>query len=81
MSLSTLRPLPSDVDAAEATVVGMGAKVVRKVAGTMLIEATPTVVAKLVRALPRWRVHPEGGSYRVPERRPLERAKLAANAK
>jgi hypothetical protein len=59
----------------------MGAKIVRKAAGAMLIEATPTIVAKLTRALPRWRVHPEGGAYRVPERRPLERAKLAANAK
>ena len=55
-----------------------GATVVRAIAGSMLLEATPAKVVKVARALPGWRYTAETKVARVPERRPLARAKLLA---
>lgn len=52
-----------------------GATVVRSLAGTMLLELAPARVSEVAQALPGWRYSAERKSARVPERRPLERAK------
>jgi hypothetical protein len=52
-----------------------GATVVKSLAGTMLLELTAKQVPELAQALPGWRYCAERSSTRVPERRPLERAK------
>jgi len=77
--LNTLRPDPDVVAAAEKTAKVLGATVVRKAAGSMLLEATPGIVTKVAKALPGWRHNPEQTTYRAPEKRPLQRAKLAAS--
>ena len=56
-----------------------GATVVRAIAGSMLVEMTPTMATKVAQALPGWRLSPERKAARIPERRPLERAKVAAS--
>lgn len=52
-----------------------GAIVVKSLAGTMLLELAPAQVPEVAQALPGWRYSVERKSARVPERRPLERAK------
>lgn len=73
--------LAADVKAARS----LGATVVKSLAGTMLLEVTPTQVPEVARALPGWRYAAERKTARVPERKPLERSKargaLAAAAK
>lgn len=64
--------------AAKRTATDLGATVVGAVAGQMLVEAAPTKVAQVAKALPGWRYTVERETARVPERRPLQRAKLAA---
>lgn len=64
--------------AAKKTARALGATVVGGAAGSMLIEAAPTKAAQVAKALPGWRYTPERKTARVPERRPLQRAKLAA---
>ena len=53
-----------------------GATVVRSLAGTMLLDLTSAKVSDVARALPGWRYSAERKTTRVPERRPLERAKV-----
>lgn len=76
--LNTLESDPSVVAAAEKTAKGLGATVVRKAGGSILLEAAPSVIAKIAEALPGWRHNPEQTGYRVPERSPLQRARLPA---
>jgi ribosome modulation factor len=52
-----------------------GATVVKSLAGTMLLELAPAQVPNVVQALPGWRYAVERKTARVPERKPLERAK------
>lgn len=61
-----------------------GATVVKSLAGTLLLELAPARVPEVALALPGWRYAPERKTARVPERKPLERAKgrtLATAAK
>ena len=46
-----------------------GATVVKVVAGTMLVEVEPTLVAELAKGLPGWRYTVERKSTRIPERK------------
>jgi hypothetical protein len=64
--------------AAKKTARALGATVVGAAAGSMLVEAAPTQLAQVAQALPGWRYTVERKSARVPERRPLQRAKLSA---
>ena len=64
--------------AAKKTAKALGATVVRAAAGSMLVEAPPTQAAQVAQALPGWRYTVERKAARVPERTPLQRAKLAA---
>lgn len=66
--------------AAKKAVSDNGATVVRAAAGAMLVEAAPTSAKRVAQALPGWQYTPERKTTRVPERRPLQRAKLAAKA-
>jgi len=68
---------PKVLTAAKKTAKALGATVVRAAAGSMLLEASPTKVAQVAKALPGWRYSAETKSHRVPERRPLQRARLA----
>lgn len=52
-----------------------GAKVVKSVAGTMLLEVAPARVPEVAQALPGWRFSVERKTARVPERTPLARSK------
>jgi hypothetical protein len=45
----------------------------------MLVEAGPIQVAQVVEALPGWRYSAETMTHRIPERMPLQRARLAAS--
>jgi hypothetical protein len=66
--------------AARRTATSNGATVLRVIAGSMLIEAAPGKIAAVATALRGWQYSPERKTTRVPERRPLERAKLASKA-
>ena len=70
---------PKVLLAAKKTARALGAIVVRAVAGSMLVEAAPTQIAKVATALPGWRYCVEGKTHRLPERRPLQRARPAAS--
>ena len=52
-----------------------GATVVKSLAGTMLLEVPAAKVPEVAQALPGWRYSAERKTTRVPERKPLERAK------
>lgn len=65
---------------AKKTASAYGATVLRAIAGSMLLEAPPAKAAAVAKALPGWRYSPERKTTRVPERRPLQRAKLSAKA-
>jgi hypothetical protein len=80
-SLHSLTPDPQAVAEAEKIAKSMGVKIVRRMGGSMLLEAAPRVVSRLARAMPGWRLSQENGGYRVPERTPLQRARAAANSK
>lgn len=80
-SFPALRPDPTVLADAEATATALGAKVVRSVAGSMLLETTPSIASRLAKAMPEWSLSEENTSYRTPERTPLQRARLAANSK
>jgi len=62
---------------AKRTASAHGATVLRAIAGSMLLEAPPSKAAAVAKALPGWRYSPERKTTRVPERRPLERLKMA----
>ncbi len=64
--------------AARKTVRALGATVVGTAAGSMLVEAPPTMAAEVAKALPGWRYTVDRKSARVPERTPLQRAARAA---
>jgi hypothetical protein len=49
--------------------------VVKSLAGTMLLEATPAQVPEVAQASPGWRYAAERKTARVPERKLLERSK------
>jgi len=55
--------------------------VVRAAAGSMLVEAAPGEIEQVAKALPGWRYSVEKKGSRLPERTPLQRARLAAAAK
>jgi hypothetical protein len=55
-----------------------GATVVKSVAGTMLLELSPAQVPQVAEALPGWRYTVERQITRLPERKPLQRARSAA---
>jgi len=57
---------------------GCGATVLKSLAGTLLVEAGPAQLAEVAQALPGWTCTPERRTTRVPERKPLERAKARA---
>lgn len=65
--------------AAKRTAKAMGVTVVRSVAGSMLVEAAPTQLQKVANALPGWKFSVERKTARIPEQRPLERAKVMAS--
>lgn len=65
---------------ARRTATAHGATVLRAIAGTMLIEASPAKAAAVAKALPGWRYSPERKTTRVPERTPLQRARQLAKA-
>jgi hypothetical protein len=69
---------PKTAAAAKRTVKSLGATVVKATAGTMLLEASPAKLALVVKALPGWRYSIEAKSYRIPDRSPLQRARLNA---
>lgn len=81
LSLLALRPDPAVVADAQSTVEALGASVVRCLAGSMLLEALPSVASQVATALPEWQLSEETGSCRVPERTPLQRVRLAAIGK
>ena len=56
-----------------------GAIVVSVAEGAMLLDASPTKAANLVKALRGWQYALERKTSRLPERTPLERAKLLAS--
>lgn len=68
------KALATAADAARS----LGATVVKSLAGTMLLELDPAKVPQVTKALPGWRCSPERKTARVPERRPLERARQRA---
>lgn len=53
----------------------LGATVVKSLAGTMLLEATPAQVPEVAQASPGWRYAAERKTARVPEPKLLERPK------
>jgi hypothetical protein len=55
-----------------------GATVVKSVAGTLLLELSPAQVPQVAEALPGWRYTVERQVTRLPERKPLQRARSAA---
>lgn len=55
-----------------------GVTVVRTAAGGMLVEGDAATVAQVARDLPGWSYTIERKTTRVPERSPLERAKMTA---
>lgn len=61
--------------AAKQAARARGATVVKSLAGTMLLELAPAKVTEVAQALPGWRYSAERKTTRVPERKPLERAK------
>lgn len=65
---------------AKKTASEHGAVVLRAIAGSMLLEAPPSKAAAVAKALPGWRYSPERKTTRVPERRPLQRLKMAKAA-
>lgn len=54
-----------------------GATILKSLAGTMLLELTPTQVPKVAKALPGWSYSAERKTTRVPERKALERSKAS----
>ncbi len=50
----------------------------KSVAGTMLLELPPAQVPQVAEALPGWRYTVECQTARLPERKPLQRARRAA---
>lgn len=69
---------PETLAAAKKTARALDVSVLRSVPGSMLVEATPAKAAHLAEALPDWRYAPERKTTRVPERTPLERAKVVS---
>ena len=65
---------------AKKTARSRGATVVKSLAGTMLLEATPAQLPQVAQASPGWRYSVERKMTRVPERKPLERSKARGAA-
>ena len=80
-SFPALQPDPAVVAEEQTTVKALGAKVVRCIAGSMLLEAPPAVASQVAAAMPGWRLSEENTSYRTPERTPLQRARLAVSGR
>ena len=70
------KPGTRSLTAAKKAVSEQGASVVATAEGGMLIEATPARARRVAEALHGWDYSPERVVTRVPERRPLERARL-----
>ena len=68
-----------DVTAAKKTARALGARVVRAVAGSLLVEAEPGQIEQVAQALPGWCYSPDARLHRIPERTPLQRVRLAAS--
>lgn len=69
---------PQGLAAAKKAARALGVTVVGSLAGSMLLEAAPAQAAQLAKVLPGWRYSVERKTARMPERRPLERARAAA---
>ena len=69
---------PKSLTAAKKTARDLGVTVVGAFAGSMLVEAPAAKAKQVAQALPGWRYTAERKTARVPERGPLERAKMAA---
>lgn len=79
-SLVTLDPKVAA--SARRTATAMGAKVVRSIAGTMLVEGTPTLLSKLAGALPEWKTSvDQPAAARLPEKSPGHRAAVAGRTR
>ena len=63
--------------AARKAATANGATVLRAIAGSMLIEVPPSKVDAVADAIPGWKYSAERRTATVPERSPLQRAKLA----
>jgi hypothetical protein len=62
--------------AAKRTASRLGATVVRSLAGSMLLEAPRAKAAEVAEALPGWQYSAEKKVQRIPERTPLDRARV-----
>jgi hypothetical protein len=62
--------------AAKRTASRLGATVVRSLAGSMLLEAPRAKAAEVAEALPGWQCSAEKKVHRIPERTPLDRARV-----
>jgi len=72
--------LPVDrkvVTAARKLAASLGATVVRTVAGSILLEATPAKAAQVAKALPGWRYSVETQGHRLPEHSPSKLVRAA----
>ncbi len=72
-------PLPLNaraLTAAKKKATALGATVVRTGAGSMLLEADGGAIKQVAKALPDWRYSVEAKVHRLPERTPLQRARL-----
>lgn len=68
------------VAAAKKKAASLGATVLRSAAGTMLLEAERAAIRQVANALPDWRYSVEAKVHRLPERTPLQRARLKHRA-
>lgn len=64
--------------AARRACKALGVTVLRSAAGSMLVEAAPADARRIAEALPGWRYSADRPAARLPERSPLQRARLAA---
>ncbi len=71
-------PGTKSIAAAKRVLIDQGASIVGTAEGGVLVEATSAEVKRVAQALRGWDYAPERAETRVPERRPLERARLLA---
>ena len=69
------------VTAARKLATSLGATVVRIVAGSMLLEATPAKAVQVAKALPGWHYSVETQGHRIPEHSPLKLVRRAGTAR
>jgi hypothetical protein len=72
------KPGAKSLTAAKKAVSEQGGSVVGTAEGGMLIEATPARARRVAQVLSGWDYTPERAETRVPERPPLERARVLA---